>query len=871
MWEAAPEAMRAALARHDEVLREAMSDHGGYVFATGGDGYAVAFARAGDAISAALVSQAGLAEEPWPEGAPLRVRMGLHTGEVEERGGDYFGLAVNRAARLMGVGHGGQVLCSEATAALMDGGVAVVDLGEHRLRGLDRPVHVFQLGGGQFPPLRSRDVLPADPWPVSRGARPATSFFGRQAELRLVEERLLGHRLVTLVGIGGAGKTRLGWEASESLGHRFVDGVARADLAAVRDVELVVRSVAQAVGAFDASVDREGDEAIERRLLASLADRNVLLVVDNCEHVITEVSRLCGLIAESCREVRILATSREALGVAGEQRVVVGSLDASAARELFCARAEAVGTTLDVSCDGLVIDAICDRVDCLALAVELAAARTRMMSLCDIERRLDDELRLLVSAERSAVPRQGTMLATLKWSYDLLDRDEQTLFARLGVFSAGWRLDAAEDVCGEQCGTRDVVEVLTRLVDKSLVTVDTVTGRYRLLEPVRQYAWERLLASNDEVGLVRAHRRYYRRFARDVNARILRSGLDGEDWAELANFRAAIQRALELREGTGALGVFVTLGWYWVATGLWREAVEWGRRALRLSAGCDPGLELLGQAMVAGFLAYSGRPREAVPYTDRATELLGSTPEDYAARYLLSTALECLGRSPVEVLEQAEKNASSAGDRAFAAYIASGLARYYMLMWQGQDAIAPLARARRYVDPQTASFANQLTERQLALDALLGRPFEPELLHRVEQGPSGIVFPSDDDRSLALALVGEPNRAVAAIALNTRKIARAGWMQRVMLHLVYAAVARARLGQADEALTLIRAAERTRQELGYAPLPIMTHVGVAHLSAASASLGPSAAARAYERGDALNVSQAVELAGAHIPAQTPIP
>jgi predicted ATPase/DNA-binding CsgD family transcriptional regulator len=869
LWEGAPAAMRAALVRHDEILRAAFEAHSGYVFSTAGDGFAAAFARAGDALEAARELQRNLSAEVWPAGAALRVRAGLHTGEVEERGGDYFGPAVNRAARLMAAGHGAQVLCSEATAVLVDGEFLLVDLGQHHLRDVHQPVRVFQVGEGDFPPLRSPATLPGGPWRASRGVAPVTGFFGRERELELLEEVVPRARLVSLIGVGGAGKTRLAWKAAERLGDGFADGVARVDLAPVGTADLVVRSVAQAAGVFDASADREGDRAIERRLLTSLADRNLLLVVDDCEHVIAEVARLCGLIMAACHEVCVLATSREPLGLAGEQRVVVGALERNAARELFYDRAQAVGASLDRSVDEGFVEAICDRVDRLALAVELAAARTRMMSLPDIERRLDDTLQLLVSAERTASGRQATMLAAIEWSHDLLDDDERTLFSRLGVFSGGWRLSAAEEVCGKKDGDPgDVVDVLGRLVDKSLVTVDTVTGRYRLLEPIRQYAWARLLSSGEAPAVVAGHRRHYRRLAQEVNASILRSGLSDDDWAELANFRAAIDRALDARDGRRALGVFVSLGWYWVALGMFREAVEWGRRALVDAAELEPRLELTGQAMVAGFLAYSGRPREAVPHADRAMELLASAPENYGARYLLSTALECLGRSPVEVLEHAEEGALTAGDRAFASQIANSQARYYMLMWRAEEAIAPLSRARGYVDQRTAVFAEELAIKQLALDVLLARPVDAGLLSRLEEGRVGRwrIASSSEDRCLALALAGDPGRAVAAIGVETRSVARAGFMQRVVLHLAYAAVARARLGQGDVAATLTRAAHRSRQRLDYEPLTIMEHIGADQLRKAVEVLGPSAASRAARLGDELDVDAAVDLACTPVPA-----
>jgi DNA-binding CsgD family transcriptional regulator len=270
--------------------------------------------------------------------------------------------------------------------------------------------------------------------------------------------------------------------------------------------------------------------------------------------------------------------------------------------------------------------------------------------------------------------------------------------------------------------------------------------------------------------------------------------------------------------------------------------------------------------MVASFLAYSGRPREAVPHADRAEKLLAFSPENYGARYLLSTALECLGRSPVEVFERAEDGALTAGDRAFAAYIAGAHARYHMLMWRAGEAIAPLNRAREYADQHPAVFAEELAIKQLALDVLLDRPIDATLLNRLEEGRVGRPgFPSDD-RSLVLALAGDPGRAVPAIGGETRSLARAGFMQRVVLHLACAAVARARLGQGDLAATLTRAGHRTRQRLGYEPLPILDHLGAEHLRKAVEVLGASAASRAGRLGDELDVDAAVDLACTPVPA-----
>lgn len=699
------------------------------------------------------------------------------------------------------------------------------------------------------------------------GGSGAPRFFGRQDEVADVERRLFRDGLVTLVGVGGGGKTRLAGEIAARLSSRFADGVAIVDLAALDLAAFVLPAVAHAAGVFDASA--AGDEVeTERRMLDALAGRELLLVLDNCEHLITEVARLAARVAENCAGVCVLATSREPLGVAGEQRLVVGPLDAESASGLFFDRAEAAGATLDVAQDGPLVETICERVDRLALAVELAAARTRVMSLRAIERGLDDSLRLLVSTERLATSRRATMRAALQWSYELLDPQERMTFERLGVFSGGWRLDAAEAVCGDsELGEPATLDLLTRLVDKSLVSVDVGADRYRLLEPVRQFAWEQLNATQDAAPLIRAHRRHYRHVAQDVNRSILRSGLADEDLAELANFRAAIDRALTAGDGRGALTVFMSLGWYWVANGSWREAVDWGRRGLELMGGQDRRVELMAQAMVAGFLAHSGRPREAEAPLQQALQLLAVAPDDYGARYLLSAALLCLGRSPVKVLEEAEQNALGAGDLPFAAYLAAEISRYYVIAWQPEAALVPLQRGRAYIDKGTAAFADELAVAQLAVDALVGRRIDRPVLHRLESGSvsrSGLPFSSEP--SLALAVAAEPSRAVAGIAGELRTISRGGWMQRVVIGLACAALARARLGQSDVALTLRGAADRLRERLGYAPLPLLDHLGVDQFAAAAAALGPSAAEQAALRGRDLDDAAAVELACSAVPA-----
>jgi predicted ATPase/DNA-binding CsgD family transcriptional regulator len=710
----------------------------------------------------------------------------------------------------------------------------------------------------------------AFPDPPAGGAAPGwnSPFIGREDELRLLEERLDSHRLVTLTGIGGAGKTRLAHEVRSRLSPRFADGSVTADLAIATSSAHVVALVARAAGVFDSSAELSGADASESQLIGALGDRSLLLVLDNCEHVIDTCAALVLGVGSGCPHVRVLVTSRVPLGVTGEQRIVVGPLTEDAACELFHARARSVGVELDRAADDPLVRSICARVDHLALAVELAAARSRMMPLASIDERLDAALGLLASHERAPDPRQATMTAALDWSYGLLDAVEQAVFRRLGVFVGGWTLAAADDVCREACGSEGTVEVLGRLVDKSLVSFSLDSDRYRLLEPVRQYAWQRLIAAGEEAELVDLHRRHYRREARSVNARILSSGLTAADQADLANFRTAVDRALRDGDGRAALAAFASLGWFWVTTGSWRDAVESGQAALDLATDCEPRIELVGQSMVAGFLAYSGRPLLAIPHLERALQLLWAAPADHGSRYLLSTALECTGRSPVEMLEEAEAAAIAGGDPPFAGYIARAQARYHLLMWDLDAAMPPLLRAIAHLVGANPDFADQVQVQHLALDAARGiAPPAHELIAVERDRPSERQLPFyGEDRALLLAVAGDPARAAAAIGAECHRSARGGWMQRTVLQLHEAALARSRLGQATHALTLAASARATARRLGYPAFPILDHLGAAELEASAHGLGASATARATARGEHLAVSEAVALAASPVPA-----
>ena len=443
LWEEHPETMRAALERHDAVVSGAISAHGGYVFSTGGDGFAAAFERAGDALAAAAESQLGLVAEAWSEGVTIRVRMGLHIGEASERDGDYFGPALNRAARLMAAAHGGQVLCSAVTGSLVSAhlpsGAGLRDLGEHGLRDLSDPVRLFQLVDPRlpdnFPPLRSLDSYPGN-LPVQ-----GTGFIGRGQELVTVTKALEGARVVTLCGVGGVGKTRLAIQAAAETVFVYPHGVWLVELAAVSDPEVVDETIASALG-----VQPRPGTPVLKSVLDFMRDKQLALVLDNCEHLLGAVARFVEAGLKESRGLRVLATSREGLAVPGECVITVPSLQLAGAEAspeesletessmLFLDRArEANSAFVAGPDDASAIADVCRRLDGIPLAIELAAARSGSMTPAEVTAHLDQRFKLLTRGRRTAMTRQQTLRNTIDWSYELLEIAERQVFRRLAV------------------------------------------------------------------------------------------------------------------------------------------------------------------------------------------------------------------------------------------------------------------------------------------------------------------------------------------------------------------------------------------------------------------------------------------------------
>ena len=512
LWQVDESAIRAALSRHDELLRKAIADHDGVVFSSMGDGMAAAFSSASAAVAAAVTAQRLLEAETWAAAAPIRVRMGIHTGEAVARDGDYFGTAVNRTARLMAIGHGGQVLCSQATAVVVGAGVpdgaVLVDLGERRLRDLSEPIRVFQVRHrdlrAEFPPLRSVDAV-ATNLPTVR-----TELIGRSEDVAALADLVEREPLVSLVGVGGVGKTRLALAVAAALASGFADGCWLVELAAVAEGSEVARTVAAAIGA--PMSDLQG-------LVGYLADRRMLVVLDNCEHVLPDAADLLDALLAACPEVHVVVTSREPIGLDGEQVRRVQSLgvpavDAAAgeaaqaaAVRLFAARAAAVSDHFEIGDAN--VAAVSDMPESRRDPAGHRARRCRVRAMPppEIAGRLEERFRLLAGGSRRAQERHRTLLAAVSWSHDLLREDEKIVFRRLCVFPSTFDLAAAEAVAGDV--GLDVVDCVVRLVDRSLVQYEPGEGRYRLLETLRQYGKDRLADAGETDETTEHHARFY--------------------------------------------------------------------------------------------------------------------------------------------------------------------------------------------------------------------------------------------------------------------------------------------------------------------------------------------------------------------------
>lgn len=623
LWENHTEAMRQALFRHDALLHEAIARHNGYVFKTLGDAFCASFANAREAALAACDAQLALMTEDWGEIGCLKARMAIHTGVADCRNQDYSGPALNRIARMLLLGHGDQILLSlaayEQVVSSLPETFGLKDLGTHQLRDLRQPEHLFQLLHPRlpeaFPPLFSIRATP------NNLPQQLTAFIGRETELVEIRTLLAKSRLVTLTGMGGTGKTRLALHLGVDLLEEYADGVWLVELAALSDPNHLPQAVVTALG-----LREEPGRPLLQTLADYLREKSALILLDNCEHLAAACAHLADALLRACPRVRLLATSREALGLAGEVLYRVGPLSipdkgALAAMEaategvwpsllrydsvrLFCDRATAFSPAFAVtSRNAPALAQVCRRLDGIPLAIELAAARIRSLSVEQIAARLDDRFDLLTGGSRAAMPRQQTLRALIDWSYELLSDPERVVLQRLSVFMGGWTLEAAEFICADSPGGGgnrpsgsnlnhfDSLNLMTQLVDKSLVLYeedDEGNARYRMLETVREYARERLEQSGEPEAICQRHTAYFAELAAEAIPKM--HGPEQVAWyerieAEHDNLRTAIERALRPDGEIGAaMRIVEGMKLFWCIRGYFAEGRNYAERALALGA-----------------------------------------------------------------------------------------------------------------------------------------------------------------------------------------------------------------------------------------------------------------------------------------------
>ncbi len=812
-----------ALELHRDVLREAVRRHGGSEVDTQGDAFFFAFPTATGAARAAADAQRELAAQSWPDDQPVRVRMGVHTGEPEQLGSGYVGLDVHHAARIAAVGHGGQVVLSRSTRDLLGADVALVDLGDHRLKDIDAPIRLFQLGGeglaADFPPLRSLHA--------SNLPRPATRLVDRAEEAAALQALLAETRLVTLTGPGGVGKTRLALEVAAGSLDDFAGGAYFVDLARITDSGLVSGAIAAALGVDE----RPGVDRLEPLVERLAGGSRTLLVIDNAEHVL-DAAPAIGELLERAAPVTILATSREPLRLRAEHELPLGPLPIESGVALFMERAEAVrpGEGLDRA----VVAAVVERLEGLPLSIELAAPRVRALSPDVLLERLETRLAVLSGGYADAPERHRALRATLDWSYDLLGEDDRRAFAWLGIFVGGFRLEAAAAVLGLPVLAAD--DRVASLVDKSLVAPQGAGSapRYLMLETIREYALEQLDARDELDEAAAHHALHFTELAESSEQALF--GDDRAAWVhslsdDHPNFRAALEWTLARSDPDTALRLAGALWRFWHAHGDLGEGRTWLERALGCR-GSDPSVhraKALGGAVALA--AVSGDVAAARAHAAARVELASRLDDDGQLAGALTSFANVLSddgalEEAASLYAEAAVAAERAGDARAAATVMTNLA--YLALRLGEwDRAA--TESRRAVERSRA-----VGDGVGVVVALVNLGFAS--LHRDRTDDAASAFQEalallrevEDRESIAYCLDG-----VAAVAL--------------------------RRGDAETALRLLSAAASLREAIGASlpPFERELHDGAREEARRSAA---ERAPAAEEAGRALATDEALDLA-----------
>ncbi len=892
LWEKDGARMSQALAAHDVLARRAVESHQGSVVKMTGDGLHAVFEDALSALAATVDLQRALADPTATCGVPLRVRCGLHAGIVEQRDNDYFGSPVNRAARIMSAAHGGQVLLSRAVVddlrESLPPAVSLRDLGRVRLKDLSTPEHVYQVEHPQlrreFPALRSLEATP------NNLPQQATSFIGGVKELLDLRRLLDRTRLLTLTGSGGCGKTRLSLQVAAHSLDRFPDGAWLMEFAPLSDPGLVPQTVAKVLG-----LNEEPGRPVMQTLTAHFKDKRLLLLLDNCEHLLEACAQLADALLRQSSHLTILASSREALGIGGEQTYRVRSLSlpdpkqaytpdsvaSCEAVQLFTDRALSVRADFAVTGqNAATLASICHRLDGIPLAIELAAARVRLLTLEEINRKLDQRFRLLTGGSRTALPRQQTLRSLIDWSYDLLREPEKLLLQRLSVFAGGWTLQAAEHVCGHAgVDEGEAFDLLTSLIDKSLAVVEQNDGdsRYRLLETVRQYAREKLLESGAGEAVRQRHRNFFLALAETSELKLL--GAEQGDWLRLLeeehdNLRSALEWSLVEAEVQEDLRLCGALNRFWSTRGHLTEGREWCARILAKEPTAARTRECAKALQAAGSLAWY--QTDFGPARALLEESLAIS-RDLGDREGIARALNTLGNVAIE---QGDYSAAQAlyeeslavrrelGDRHG---MAAPLCNLGIVAYGRRD-----FTAARALSEEGLAISRELGDRGRIADALnnLGNVaieqgdypaaralIEGSLAIGRELGDWDAIATSLHNLGIVAHLQSDLASALALYKQGLAKRCELGDRLGISRALEELAAVAAALGGSLRAARIWGAAERLREEIGSPMAPPERSRYAKPVATARAAVGDDTVFdRAWQEGRAMSLKEAIEIA-----------